>query len=75
MDSVPPDKRVPYIPHVVGVTQSHDQTGSTGGADRPAPVSSLIHPPPKSADQCEVSGWDILITAPSQVHGVQVANY
>ena len=49
MDSVPPDKRVAYRG---GVAQSYDRGG--GGVSETPPLSSLIHPPPDSSDQCEV---------------------
>ena len=66
MDSVPPDKRMPYT-HGVGVTRSHDQSCAGGGngtssetenqgTSGGAAVSSLIHlPPHHSPDQCDVS--------------------
>ena len=68
MDSVPPDKRVPFThnPSAVGVDKSHDQSnGGAGNGETDSPataggggaaVSSLIHlPPHQSHDQCEVS--------------------
>lgn len=48
MDSVPPDKRVPYAPRVGGASVSHEPPASVSEA----PVSSLIQPPPQS-DHCE----------------------
>ena len=63
MDSVPPDKRVPF-PHPHASSGAPHKTSLSGHtsispSERPlssmSSVSSLIHPPPDSLDQCEVS--------------------